>query len=102
MRSNSGGRGQLVGLGLLGRELEVYEIVEHVLLPRRSFKLLGQARADIGHRVGDVLIGDRLAIDLGQHLRIGQGPASETRSCAKAERERSSDRARAPGKDGCH
>ena len=64
-------RGQLVGLGLLGREFEVDEIVENVLLPRRPFELLRQAWADVGHRVGDIFVGDRLAVDLGQHLRIG-------------------------------
>ena len=97
-----GRRGQLVGLGFLGRELEIDEIVEHVLLPRRAFELLRQAGADVDQRVGDVLIGNRLAIDLGQNLRISQSLPGETQSCAKAERERSDGRARAPGKDGRH
>ena len=83
MRSNSGVRGQLVGLGLLGRELEVDEIVEHVLLPRRAFELLRQAGADVGHRVSDVLIGDRRAVDLGQHLRIGQSRGAKVKAAPR-------------------
>ena len=93
---------ELVGLGLLGRELEVDEIVEHVLLPRRAFEFLRQAGADVGHRVGDVALGDRRAVDLGQHLRIGQGCAAEAESCAEPERERKGGRARARENRTCH
>ncbi len=97
-----GRRSQLVGLGFLGRELEIDEIVEHVFLPRRAFELLRQAGADVGHRVGDILIGDRLAVDLGQHLRVSLSLPCETQSYADAEHERGDSRARAPGKDDCH
>ena len=93
---------ELIGFGLLGGELEIDEIVENVLLPRRPFELLRQAGADVGHRVGDVLVGDRLTVDLGQHLRIGQGGTGETQGGAEPEGERSGSRARARGKDGRH
>src|SRR6202020_3610204 len=94
-----GRRGQLVGLGFLGREVEIDEIVEHVLLPRRAFELLRQAGADVDQRVGDVLIGNRLAIDLGQNLRVSQSLPGGTQSYAHGELERSEHRARAPAKE---
>ena len=50
---------ELVGIGLLGDELEVDEIVEHIFLALGALELLGQARADVGHRVVDVVLGDR-------------------------------------------
>ena len=97
-----GSSGQFIGLGLLGRKLEVDEIVEDVFLPRRAFELLRQAGADIGHRVRDVLLGDRLAVDFRQYLRVGRSGAGETESRAEPKRERESGRARARGKDGRH
>ena len=93
------GGGQLVGLGLLGGELEVDEIVEHVFLPRRAFELLRQAGADVGHRVGDVVLGDRRAVDLRQHLRIGREPGRRERKPRRA-RARTRERSASAGKTG--
>ena len=75
---------QLVGRGLFGDELHIDEIVEHILLARGPFELLRQARADILQRVVDVVLGDRNAVDLGEHLGVGVGGAGEHKRAAEA------------------
>ena len=84
---------ELVGHGLPGGELEIDQVVENVFLPGRALELLRQAGADVGHGDGDVLVGDRRAVDLGQNLGIGRGGAGEHDRRAEPERQRGGGRA---------
>ena len=64
---------ELVRQRLLGDELEIDEIVEHVFLPLGTLHLLGKAGADVDQRVVEIVLGYRGAVDLGEHLAVGPG-----------------------------
>ena len=64
---------ELVRQRLLGDELEIDEIIEHVFLPLGTLHLLGKAGADVDQRVVEVVLGNRDAVDLGEHFRVGPG-----------------------------
>ena len=59
-----------VGGGLFGHQLQVDEIIDHVFFAGRAVHLRGQGGTDVGQRVIDVLLGDRRAVDLGEHFGI--------------------------------
>ena len=70
-------------MALAGRQAQIDQIVEHVFLARRAFELLRQARADVLQRVGDVVLGDRRSVDLGENARVGLRGAGDEPSGAE-------------------
>jgi hypothetical protein len=62
---------ELFGIGFLRHQLEVDEVIENVFLALCADEFLRQTRPNVGHRVVEIVLGNRNAIHLGEHFGIG-------------------------------
>src|SRR5664279_6528561 len=78
---------ELVGVRLLGDQLQIDEIVEHVFLSLGAFELFRQPWADIGQGLVKILLGYWHAVDAREHLGVGV-PRDDRGSQSQGERGR--------------